>query len=632
MGDKEKRRFAVRLKIAVVAFIAASILFVPDLRAQFMPASCEVSEIRTVGVSGQTVVSPDAEDWRVSFFTERIENEFSPEAKKIRDHKTKLKLERSRIERDESNKRNRPLSAPNLSVVKSFPGNPEEGYSPSDNQIVASDDRVVSATNSNLCVFDNDGNLLFRRNYSDLFDDPLLNGLIYDPRLIYDAGAERFLLILVHGYSLSNSRIIVCFSKTNDPVDGWSYYTFRDHAVDAKGWLDYPHAAINSEELFITGNVFTSNDSYKFPAVYQIDKNSGYAGEDLDYRIYLDVPTPDGEDYPFSLVPVAPAIPDEASPEMYMVSSVSSKGTHISIYEFFGKLSDNDYGFSYASVEVDPYEISANALMKDLDDAALMVNDCRIQNALLKDDAIHITLHGEYGGFYYNGIIYIAVDLKSFESTTSKFGETGSDLCFPFIAYLGEKGTGDKYVFSFLRSSESSYPSLWCVGASWKDGKVEWGEPVELKAGENYIKPVNWSDGYVRWGDYSGSHSDGLGGAWIAGEYGDPTRTRATWIAKVYDLELTDIEFEREPVTAKVFPNPASNLFSAEFELDEAAAISARIYDSNGSPVKILIEEFAFPGYCKLEFDAGSLSSGAYFLKIYDNEKPIYEDKIIIAR
>lgn len=450
--------------------------------------------------------------------------------------------------------------------------------------------------------------------------------------MIYDADADRFIMVLVHGYSLSNSRIIVCFSKSNDPVDGWNYYTFRDHALDAKGWLDYPHAAINSRELFITGNIFTSNDSYKFPAVYQIDKNSGYAGENLDYRIYLDVPTPDGEDYPFSLVPVAPANADEAAPKIYMVSSVSSKGTDIALYEFYGSLSDNDYGFNSASVAVEPYEISANALMKDLDNAVLMVNDCRIQNALLKDDVIHLTLHGEYGGFYYNGIIYISVDLNSFESTTSKFGETGSDLCFPFIAYLGEKGTGDKFVFSFLKSSESTYPSFWTVGATWSSGKIEWGEPIEVKAGLNYIKPVNRTDGYVRWGDYSGSHSDGLGGAWISGEYGDPTRTRATWIAKVYDSELSDIEVESEPVSAKVFPNPASTNFTAEFELNEAATISARVYDSNGALVKILIEESAFPGNNKLEFDVGSLSNGAYFLKIYDKEKPIYEDKIIIAR
>lgn len=622
----------MRLKIAFVVFLAATFLFVPDLRAQFSPESCEVSEIRRVGLSGQTVVSPDAAEWRVSFVTERIENEFSPEAEEIRNYKTKKKLERSETARDESSKRNRPLSAPNLSVAKSFSGNPEEGYSPSDNQIVASKNRVVSATNSNLCVFDSDGNTVFRRNYSDLFNDPQLNGLIYDPRLIYDAAADRFIMVLVHGYSLSNSRIIVCFSKSNDPVDGWNYYTFRDHALDAKGWLDYPHAAINSRELFITGNIFTSNDSYKFPAVYQIDKNSGYAGENLDYRIYLDVPTPDGEDYPFSLVPVAPANADEAAPKIYMVSSVSSKGTDIALYEFYGSLSDNDYGFNSASVAVEPYEISANALMKDLDNAVLMVNDCRIQNALLKDDVIHLTLHGEYGGFYYNGIIYISVDLNSFESTTSKFGETGSDLCFPFIAYLGEKGTGDKFVFSFLKSSESTYPSFWTVGATWSSGKIEWGEPIEVKAGLNYIKPVNRTDGYVRWGDYSGSHSDGLGGAWISGEYGDPTRTRATWIAKVYDSELSDIEVESEPVSAKVFPNPASTNFTAEFELNEAATISARVYDSNGALVKILIEESAFPGNNKLEFDVGSLSNGAYFLKIYDKEKPIYEDKIIIAR
>jgi short-subunit dehydrogenase len=53
--------------------------------------------------------------------------------------------------------------------------------------------------------------------WSDFFNDPVLIATIYDPKVIYDSGADRFVLVVLHGSNAARSKVLVAFSKTNNP-------------------------------------------------------------------------------------------------------------------------------------------------------------------------------------------------------------------------------------------------------------------------------------------------------------------------------------------------------------------------------------------------------------------------------
>ncbi len=83
--------------------------------------------------------------------------------------------------------------------------------------------------------------------------------------------------------------------------------------------------------------------------------------------------------------------------------------------------------------------------------------------------------------------------------------------------------------------------------------------------------------------------------------------------------------------TAKVFPNPISNIFSVEFSLTENVNLNIAVIDINGKTVKELYSGIATIGDNIFSFDKSNLSGGTYFLVIKSNSQTIKNEKIVIA-
>jgi len=115
----------------------------------------------------------------------------------------------------------------------------------------------------------------------------------FDPKVIYDQYAERFVVVALEqwdshpscGADLSDeSRILVAVSKTSDPNLGWWF-----HVIDSKAglpgselWADYPGIAVDDKALYITNNMFpfcASAGSF-LNQVWIVDKAPTYAGPD----------------------------------------------------------------------------------------------------------------------------------------------------------------------------------------------------------------------------------------------------------------------------------------------------------------------------------------------------------------
>ncbi len=111
------------------------------------------------------------------------------------------------------------------SIGTNFSGNVFAGLTPPDNSMAISNGGyIVSVVNTNLEYYDMSGNRLYSSSFTNFFNDPTLSGILYDPAVLYDSGSDRFFMVVLHATTSPLSKVGVCFSKSNNPNDGWWYY------------------------------------------------------------------------------------------------------------------------------------------------------------------------------------------------------------------------------------------------------------------------------------------------------------------------------------------------------------------------------------------------------------------------
>lgn len=68
------------------------------------------------------------------------------------------------------------------------------------------------------------------------------------------------------------------------------------------------------------------------------------------------------------------------------------------------------------------------------------------------------------------------------------------------------------------------------------------------------------------------------------------------------------------------YPNPFNPVTNLEFEISDLGFVTLKIYDLLGKEVATLVNEKLNPGTYRVEFDAGSFTSGVYFYRLTSGE------------
>ena len=108
---------------------------------------------------------------------------------------------------------------------------------------------------------------------------PPLGTHTFDPKVIYDQYAERFVVITLERTG-NASYILVAVSKTHDPNMGWWYLPINStlNIGGVLSWADYPGLAVDDKAIYITNNMFGFAGGYSGARLWIIDKNPFYAG------------------------------------------------------------------------------------------------------------------------------------------------------------------------------------------------------------------------------------------------------------------------------------------------------------------------------------------------------------------
>jgi hypothetical protein len=384
---------------------------------------------------------------------------------------------------------------------------PLAGGIPSDNTLAVSNDGILLlAMNSFIYAHDIAADTAIFENYRITLNavaggSPFSS--YYDPKLYYDPIADRFILTFLLGNQPENSKVILCFSQTNNPNDGWHVYVLPGNPLDNNRWTDFPSIAMTEDHVYFTANLIIPDVSWQIgfdgSIIWKADKHAGFNGDDIDAVLFSDIRY-EGR-YIRNLNPVqgATGIADE----MFLLSN---RNFDIENDTIFMVRVAGDTLLEIQALKTDlPYGLPPNARQFNTNPSnpiyGLQTNDARVLAAIQFCDQIQFTANtiNPETGFcaVYHGIIYNYKDQPSVSGNI--IGDTVMDIGYPSIAWTGNEECDREVIIGFNITSFEHFPG---VGAIYMNNQGHYSPILIVKEGLNYVQRLSGS--YQRWGDFSG--------------------------------------------------------------------------------------------------------------------------------
>jgi hypothetical protein len=513
-------------------------------------------------------------------------------------------------------------------IFNSFNGYNDYQFTPPDNSIgVSTNGFVMSAMNCNYRIFNDSGKLLKFSSFYDLFKKqfPTIKGAIYDPRILFDAESERFIVVALYQHLADSSRILVMFSQTEDPTGDWNLYSIPGNIGNKGVWTDYPSIAVSKNELFITGNLFNNSNAYKEPVVIQINKEDGLSGNSLHYQTWTSITDASGS-FAFSLVPAGGGMNENPGPGIYLVSTIMQAGNRINLYQITGDMDDEEAKLTRYSVQLPfTYYSPTISAQKGSTTEYLNSGDCRMKQAFILNNVIHFVFATQ-NSTNFNAIVYGRLDVNTKQLDYKIFGQDQVNYTYPGLASLAQSPDDKSVIIVFERAASTLYPEL---GIVYCDDDMTFSQSVVVQKGISMVNIT--SDRIERWGDYTGiARNINSTNIYVSGCYGQG----GTWTTRIANVGLASIQAGVETVqdqddNAMVYPNPMQDVFSVSFKLRKSGPLNISLYDMQGRQVEILYNSFEPSGEKKFTFNPAQLSKGMYLLKATSGGKELFSRKLV---
>jgi len=593
--------------------------------------AAQLSSLKITECSGLSVPSFDEIPFLTNIKNLEKKHKYGSEIELIKAKKTASKLNNS-ITRKSNDNYSTNISQ-NFSVATNFQGNIFNGGAPPDNTIaIANNGNIVSVINCNVAYYNNNGKQLWTGSFWELYNDPTLTELIYDPIVLYDSQADRFVMIALHGFTSKTSKLIVSFSKTNNPKDGWWIYKLSGNPLNNSCWLDYPKLGVSNTEIFVTGNLFNDNTGFSESVIYQIGKNNGYTGVNLNWSIWSNI-----SGSPITIIPASYGQQGNYGPGLYFINQSPGRGNSVELFEITDSINGNPQ-LTRNTIFKSDYEPSGNALQSG-SSVELITGDCRILNAFYLDGIIHYVFQSDYQNSNYTGINYNRLNVSTLTNLSYAFGEIGFDCAYPTVASYASSATDKTVIFCYLRSGASIFPETRAIVF---DNNQTWSNSILVKSGVNFVDAFQY-DNTVRWGDYTGiafKYNPTNPEVWVSGCYGSSQNLFNTnyncfnnWIAQITDIKTNTTEYNSiNNNDIKLFPNPAIDLFNLEFNVTINGNVKIDITDLTGKVLSTLFNGNLKAGKNSLTFNKNALLSGTYIITIKTSNVTLLSKKLIIEQ
>lgn len=508
---------------------------------------------------------------------------------------------------------------------------------PNDNHIAVSNNgTVISVLNTVIRVYDENGNFKNRwgliqfANVNKKIDAFPVMDRVFDPRVMYDPIADRFILLYMHGTTDKNSFIVVAFSQTNDPSQSWNVYKIPGKPTKDSIWSDYPIVSHNSSDLFFTVNLIgvgaSWEEGFTEAIIWQINKEDGYKGDTLHKNHYSNIkyqgkslrsicaiqngPRPEGTDnYFISVKPI-----DEVNDTVFLLHVTNTQRSGKADLTMKTMVSPMKYGFPPSALQPDT-------------SYKLRTNDARVLSAIRLGNSVQylqncMNFKTMQAHLTHNTIHQISAEPHI---EANMITDDSLDMGYPAIAAAGKTADDPSAVITFVYSSPWHYPG---TAAIYRNRLGEYSSIVKMVKGKSLINYSYIPKGEQRWGDYEGIQAkyNEPGVFYAVGSYGINSNMNA-WISRI---KLTDNLLTAPIADIRVFPVPSQNDVFIELKVETAGVYQASLTNILGQSLKTNKQITLGTGIHKLRIDGIGLAAGTYIIQIQKDGKPFYHQKILL--
>jgi hypothetical protein len=527
-------------------------------------------------------------------------------------------------------------AAPMPVLVDSFAGNPSFGVTPPDNTMAISNaGMIVSCVNTQIKILDTTGHVFSTTSLPAFANQLGFYSAVSDPRVIYDPGQDQFILVFFSGSRSTNSEVIVAFSQSNDPTGAWNFYQFSGNLLQDSTWSDYPLLSITNDDFFMTFN-HLANDSFfpagfKYSVVWQVNKQNGYTGDTMAFNYWHNIRYAGKPVWNICTVQGGSGL---TGPNAYFLSV---RPHDLSNDTVFLHQITNSYISGTAQLTTTmlrtntPYGLPPNA--PQIDGQHLATNDARILSALIENDRIHYVQNSidpayTSAGVYVGLISHVS---SSPVATGQIIGYDTVDLGYPSIAYAGLGASDNRTMLTCSYLPAHGYPG---TAAFYIDNSGNVSNMLPIKEGRSPVDML--IDSLERWGDYTTIQRkyNTPGVLWLNGSYTDGANGYQTQIAKLFNSDnsiLSGIDNIKRSTNQVLYPNPAKNTFTVQFDLDEDTHCRFELIDEQGRLLRLLLDDAVDAGTNRFSFNTTYLSAGRYQLLVIADGNTILDKPVIIS-
>lgn len=490
-------------------------------------------------------------------------------------------------------------------IKSSFDANIGDYRAPLDNTIAVSDNgNIISVSNDIIEYYSrNSQKIIARRNLTGFFGNKI--GDPCDPKAYFDPFKKRFIVFAQScDGQYNNSNVVIGFSHSNNPSDGWNFYKIKVSGAPfaTNQWFDYPKLGISTDGVFISGNIFQNyggeNNEFIQSVVYQVDKDAGFEGKEVNYRLWYNINDGHPGEGPAVLLPINYAFNGIYGPGIFLIGTSRGNNTdNVKLFDITGSISDDNTIMNYYKIKTTPYNYFAKAVQMDY---PIDNGDTRIQDGFYTGEKIAFAFtSGNERRFS-----RINLNLLNLATLTNKSKLLGDNLnssyAYPSVMPISEKGEQLNIVLQYNSASNNSYPDI-----RYKvcDDTLNCSGEILIRKGDNII------GFYDRWGDYSAITKDhaAKNNVWMTSCYANRAGIRQTCITNLAPLgEITNID---------IFKTGSSQ--NVNFKVAGKTSIEAFL-KKDGKTLKKVFEGFAWPGKRALNVITEEMEAGKYILEVRD--------------
>jgi hypothetical protein len=402
---------------------------------------------------------------------------------------------------------------------------------------------VLAAVNSQLTVYDKNGNAQFTSSLDNFLGRPAGFRTYFDPKAVYDEMSQRFFVLAISVDDVNHVGVFtLAISQTNSATGSWWLYDFGNG--NAGRAVDYEELGIGNRAVYLSGNWLqyagwpmpTQNHS---TTLYTIDKNALLQGAGVTFYVNNDLR---GSDNSFPFTPKAAIMnqPGLSGHDGYVVAAGGVDGNpNLVRWHVWAITLPLNFPASGPT-------LGANSVDTDnpgpVPNATQLGGPARLQTNNLGSPPFIVT--------YRAGSLNMITAFPSGSTTMLRALEI-TTIVWPSIWIASQNDFTDGIHFHYWPSiAANAYGDralVYSRSATDEFSNGRWSARLEdegffdgsqlLRQGDAYYgnPAVDTADSLFRWGDYAGAAVDPVNqGFWVYNMYSaTPQQTWGSWIGYI---------------------------------------------------------------------------------------------------